>query len=46
MAWWKGITIGAQAGLLTGIGTAVTLVSVLCEDYQRHVDSALGPGKA
>jgi hypothetical protein len=46
MAWWKGIAIRTPAGLLTGTVTAVILVSVLWEDYQRHVDSALGPGGA
>ena len=46
MAWWKGIAVGAQAGLLTGIATAVILVSVLWEDYQPHLDLALGAVKA
>ena len=46
MAWWKGVAVGALAGLVTGTATAVILVSVLWEDYQRHVDSSLGPGGA
>jgi len=46
MAWWKGIAVGAQAGLLTGIATAVIFVSVLWEDYQLHVDSPLAAVKA
>jgi hypothetical protein len=46
MAWSKGITIGALSGLLTGIATAAIHVSALWEDRERHVDSALGFGKA
>ncbi len=46
MAWWKGIAVGALSGLLIGMATAAIHVSVLWEGCERHVDSALGFGKA